>query len=440
MPGIDMRAPNWKFLRAYLVIASLVLLTGLALERVLEYYHVEGSSQENNTLTLGSFRYAQTLIPMLETQTVKEVESYLATELEQPASLHQLGDFSTLPQQYQQLQDLKIVTFYDEEDLPIVYRRLDNTDWVLALGPNEKAVGENARWIVPVFYTLLAFAVFVWIRPLSRDLSSLQRSAAAFGDQDFSNRVDIPGSSWLAPLGIAFNSMAQRIQSLMRSHQELTQAVSHELRTPLARIRFSLEMIDSEDSEQRKRHRQSIGNDVEELNTLIEEMLAYAELDQHNLIPKLEPLDLGTWLKSYVDNYASTRQNLSISLHSVESRDSILADSHLIKRSLDNLIGNAMRYANSAIAIQAEIVDGYCEIHVRDDGPGIPELERSAALQPYSRLQSPAGNPSPGFGLGLAIVQRAMQLHLGELAIGTASQGGADMCLRWPVEPSYERL
>lgn len=434
-----MRAPNWKFLRAYLVIASLVLLTGLALEQVLEHYHIEGSRQDSNALTLGSFRYAQTLIPTLDTMAVKEVEDYLAMRLEQPVSLHRLDDFSTLPQQYQQLHDLEMVTFYDEADLPIVYRRLDNTDWVLALGPNEQAISESARWIVPVFYTLLAFAVFVWIRPLSRDLSALQVSAKTFGDQDFSNRVDIARSSWLAPLGIAFNSMAQRIQSLMRSHQELTQAVSHELRTPLARIRFSLEMIDSEDSEQRKRHRKSIGNDVEELNTLIEEMLAYAELDQGNLIPKLEPLDLQIWLKNYMNSHMSPKETLSISLHPAESREGILADPRLIKRCLDNLISNAMRYAKSAIEIQAEIVDGYCEIHVRDDGPGIPELERSAAMLPYSRLQSPAGHPSPGFGLGLAIVQRAMQLHLGELIIGTARQGGADMCLRWPTAPGYER-
>ncbi|MFK8049486.1 MAG: ATP-binding protein [Halioglobus sp.] len=431
-----MLSSSWTFFRAYLFIASLVLLTGLGLERVLEYYHLEGSNQENNTLILGGFRYAETLVPMLEAQPMKAIEDYLALQLELPASLHSLADFSTLPQQYKRLQKMQIVTFYDEQDLPIAYRRLGSTDWVLALGPSQENVSEGARWIVPVFYTALAFAVFLWIRPLSRDLSSLQTSATAFGEQDFSNRVDIPSSSWLAPLGNAFNSMAQRIQSLMRSHQELTQAVSHELRTPLARMRFSLEMMRGEDTEQHSRHRQSIANDVEELNTLIEEMLAYAELDQDNLIPKLEPIELKSWLKHYMENYKATDPNISVSLQPSDSFDSVLADSRLIKRSLDNLLGNALRYAKSSVVIHSAIVNGFCEIHVVDDGPGIPELERKAALQPYSRLQGPDSKHSPGFGLGLAIVQRAMQLHLGELIIGGAEQGGADMCLRWPVEPT----
>lgn len=431
-----MRSANLKFLRAYLFIASLVLLTGLALERVLEYYHVESSSEESNKLVLGSFRYAETLVPMLSTQPVNEVEDYIAEQLNLPAALHSLADFSTLPKQYEKLQNTAMVVFFDEQDLPIVYRRLANTNWVLALGPTQKIVGEGARWIVPIFYTALAFAVFLWMRPLSRDLSSLQRSATAFGEQNFSNRVNIPGSSWLAPLGIAFNSMAQRIQSLMRSHQELTQAVSHELRTPLARIRFSLEMMGSEDTQQHSRHRQSIGNDVDELNSLIEEMLAYAELDQDNLIPKLEPIDLKPWLKNYVENYKATNESISISLQPGESFESALADSRLIKRSLDNLLGNALRYAKSTIVIHSHIADGFCEIHVADDGPGIPELERNAALQPYSRLQGADGKLSPGFGLGLSIVHKAMQLHLGELVIGSAEQGGADMCLRWPVEPT----
>lgn len=429
-----MHSPSWKFFRAYLVIASLVLLTGLALEQVLEYYHLEQSSTENNALVLGSYRYAETLLPMLDTQSIKEFEDYLVVQLEQPASLHSLIDFSALPEQHQQLQNLQVVIFYDEQDLPVAYRRLGSSDWVLALGPAEQTVNEGARWIVPVFYTLLAFAVFLWMRPISRDLSSLQVSATAFGDQDFSNRVSIPRSSWLAPLGIAFNSMAQRIQSLMRSHQELTQAVSHELRTPLARIRFSLEMIDSEDAQQRNRHRQSIGNDVEELNTLIEEMLAYAELDQDNLVPKLEPIDLKLWLKTYVDQYKSSKAEISIALAPIEKLGNALADARLIKRSLDNLVGNALRYAKSKIEIRADVVDGFCEIHVGDDGPGIPEPERNAAVQPYSRLQNPNTKLSPGFGLGLAIVHRAMQLHLGELVIGTTESGGADMCLRWPVE------
>ena len=173
---------------------------------------------------------------------------------------------------------------------------------------------------------------------------------------------------------------------------------------------------------------------MEELNTLIEEMLAYAELDQDNLVPKLEPIDLKLWLKTYVDQYKSSKAEVSIALAPIEKLGNALANARLIKRSLDNLVGNALRYAKSKIEIRADVVDGFCEIHVGDDGPGIPEPERNAAVQPYSRLQNPNTKLSPGFGLGLAIVHRAMQLHLGELVIGTTESGGADMCLRWPVE------
>lgn len=428
-----MRSARWAFIRAYLIIAVLVLFTGLLLERLLNHFQTDAELEQRSNQLEGGFLYAQTLSGIIQSESPTLFEQRLEHALDMPSSLHPLEDFHGLGEHFDKLAQNQTVVMFDENDRAIYYRRLQDSDWVLALGPEQHGGSDTAIWVVPVFYSMLAFAVFLWIRPLSRDLNALQDAAAAFGEQDFSTRVSIPATSWLAQLGLAFNSMAQRIQSLMRKHKELTQTVSHELRTPLARIRFSLEMMETAGEIEQARHRNSIKDDVDELNLLLEEMLAYAELDQGNLIAKPEPLDLGKWLADYLNSYKSCNPDITISLHRAGSTGSAMADKRLLKRSLDNLLGNAMRYARSSIELVVEMDDSHCEIRVTDDGPGIPVSEREAAIQAYSRLPSP-GQSAPGFGLGLAIVQGAMRLHHGELIIGSAELGGADMRLRWPID------
>ena len=132
--------------------------------------------------------------------------------------------------------------------------------------------------------------------PYAKKLRCISIAAESFGNGKLDARAKLPPRSSLAHLANAFNSMADRIQELIRSHKELTHAVSHELRTPLARLRFSMEMIASVDeSDKRDKHLEGMRRDVDELDLLVSELLTYAKLDK-SYRPRMEQMDLGPWL------------------------------------------------------------------------------------------------------------------------------------------------
>ncbi len=334
--------------------------------------------------------------------------------------------------QYAQLASGSTVLLYDTQDRAVFYRRLAQSPWVMALGPAPGLDNERAKWVVPLFYAFIALAVYLWIRPLTRDLEQLQDAARAFGEQDFSSRVSLPQGSWLSPLAEAFNSMAQRIEWLLQSHRELTHAVSHELRTPLARLRFGLEMLGTASEADRERFGEAMARDIEELNDLVEEMLGYAELEQGNLTPQLAAIELQAWLADYAAYHNEHTPGIPISVEPLPGPTTVSGDERLLARALDNLVGNARRFARSRITLRAIARDGRCELHVVDDGPGIPEAQREAVLSAYMRLGQDDETGRKGFGLGLAIVKRIAELHRGAIVIADAPGGGADISLRFP--------
>lgn len=427
-----MTRARWIFLRAYLLFVLLLTVVGFGLEQLLENRHHELWEARESSLLAGSFLFAQGQ-PVPDTQAARRAfEQTLSRQLQLPARLYAATDFAPLANLQLAPTSNEISRLYNENDEVVFYQPLGSGEWVLALGPAPAIDNGMARWIVPLFYGAVAIAVFIGIRPLMRDLDALQQAASAFGEQDFSTRVSIPASSWLAPLGEAFNAMAVRIQWLLQSHRELTHAVSHELRTPLARMRFSLEMLDAE-PESNQRHKDSINQDVEELNVLIEEMLSYAELDQAHLNPKLEPIDMTCWLYQYIDDYNQSNGGIHVCLKLNGNKGDVLADKRLIKRALDNLLGNAQRYASNEISVRLRLSDTHCLVRVCDDGPGIPPEKRTAALSAFTRLEPSGGGVTHGFGLGLAIVKRIMDLHSGEVVLQNGKGGGADIGLCWPL-------
>jgi len=424
---------RWVFLRAYLLVAALVVVTGLGLEALLVDRDQDALESREAALVEGTFRYAEELLRDSGSDNNFLLQRRLQEQLALPVTIYPLEDFRALEETQARLLAGQTVQLFDTDDRVVFYRRLGEAPWVLALGPGPALDNERAKWVVPLFYALIALAVYLWIRPLARDLEQLQDAAGDFGQQDFSSRVVLPQGSWLSPLAEAFNSMAQRIEWLLQSHRELTHAVSHELRTPLARLRFGLEMLGDAQETDRERYRAAMNEDIEELNKLVEEMLGYAELEQGNLTAQLAPLDLATWLTAYVDYYNSRSPAIAVSLDAPLAATVVQADERLLTRALDNLVGNAQRFADATIRIAVRVTQGRGELRVVDDGPGMPAEQRDAVLSAYVRLAPEDEEKRQGFGLGLAIVNRIMQLHGGEIFIVEAPCGGAEIGLTWPA-------
>jgi two-component system OmpR family sensor kinase len=122
---------------------------------------------------------------------------------------------------------------------------------------------------------------------------------------------------------------------------------------------------------------------------------------------------------------------LDVALASLESID---ADPRLLSRAVCNLLGNARRYADTRVVLGAVRMDGVVTITVEDDGPGIPVAEREQVFAPFYRLDRSRDRATGGFGLGLAIARKAVQLHGGSLHVEDGQMGGARLVIRLRAE------
>jgi signal transduction histidine kinase len=266
-------------------------------------------------------------------------------------------------------------------------------------------------------------------------MTQLDQVTAAFGRGEFDARIKVPRRSALSTLASTFNGMAERIQRLIASHKELTNAVSHELRTPIARLRFGIEMLgNARDEATRSRFIASMNADIDELDSLVAELLAYARFDRQSPRLQLERQPLQSWLRDFVEEVQEETSAINLRCKFDPEGEPLSAtfEPKLIARAIGNLLRNARRYAEDQVEIRVEINGQDLQICVDDDGPGVPVADRERVFEPFTRLDTSRDRSSGGYGLGLAIVKRIAEWHGGRAFVKDSPLGGASYCLRWP--------
>lgn len=360
----------------------------------------------------------------------------LNTQFKYPISIVEQYQDDNLKDESRRLADREVVIVDLHDDSEFFYHRIDNSPYILKLGPFDEPIALNYIQTILMlsFSFLFALAVLLWVYPLWRDLKQLGISTKAFGQGDFSVRSDARKHSVLYRLSGSFNAMADRIQSLISSHKELTNAVSHELRTPIARLRFGMEMLqDSKKEKDRTRFMESMSADIDELDQLVAELLTYARFDRDKPVLEFQRQDIYPWLNEIVRQAKIGKDKLSIEFE-IAGQDFRYArfDPLLLARALGNLLQNAKRYASSEIKIVFSNENGYFKLSVDDDGEGIPEADRESIFDAFKRLDISRDRGTGGYGLGLSIAQRISHWHGGEITITDSPLGGASFTIRWP--------
>lgn len=330
----------------------------------------------------------------------------------------------------------------------IMYHQIKGTPFVLKLGPlSPDNNPEMSNRTIPLELRLqlltwsltgviFAIAVWFWVRPIWRDLETLRQTARALGDGDFAARSPDARSPLFAPLAETLNGMAERIQQLIATHRELASSVSHELRTPIARLRFGLEMLASTDeAAEAERLRSMMEQDLEELDGLIDASLTYARFEREAPEPHFSEIQFARWLEEEVERVRVLARQHDIQVNNALPADlSVELDRKAMPYALKNLLRNAMKYARQQIRVSAEIQGKCLLIHVDDDGIGIPEAERERIFSAFTRLDRSRDRATGGYGLGLAIVRRVMDMHAGTAIADASPLGGARFTLRWPLK------
>jgi len=275
-------------------------------------------------------------------------------------------------------------------------------------------------WIIGLV-TLLCYAFSYYLTSPVRRLRSVQDR---FGQGDLTARAAIKRKDELGELATSFNHMADRIQTLLAAERRLLLDISHELRSPLARLGVAVELARS--GEDRDHMLDRIQKEADRLNELVGELLQVTRVEGDPSMQKAETVPLDELLADIVyDSLLEAKAKDCRLLLKAPSAMTLSGDEELIRRAVENVIRNAIRYAppGSDIDIDLKRVGDMAEIGVRDYGPGVPEEALPRIFDPFYRVDSDRNRVSGGLGLGLAIARRSVELHKGRLAARNANPG-----------------
>ena len=283
---------------------------------------------------------------------------------------------------------------------------------------------------------VLSLGVYGLLVPMQRRLREVNYALHRMKSGDMTLRLPVDGTDEMASLAINYNSMSDHIQRLIEAQRELMRAVSHELRTPVARIRFGMEMLAEEDDyEYRIQQVDMIDKDIEALNTLIDEIMTYAKLEQGTPSLDFEKIVLFEVLDQVIVETEALKTQKEIELLSPPINLVVDAERRYLHRVVQNLVGNAVRYCDHKVIVSGGIDDaGMAYVQVEDDGAGIPEEERQRIFEAFARLDDSRTRASGGYGLGLSIVSRIAYWFGGKIAVDQSPiLGGARFTMSWPA-------
>lgn len=292
--------------------------------------------------------------------------------------------------------------------------------WLVAAFSDERGSSNPLPRLMLIIGSIalgIGLASYPLVRRITRRLEHLNNAVEQVGLGDLSVRVDVDGRDEIAGLANNFNHATEQIERLVTSHKTLLANASHELRTPLSRIRLGLEMY--HESQDTKRL-EGLRSDIEELDSLIEEILLMSRLDNSSAEAKLEEIDLSELINEEISHY----EDASLAGHA----DVIFGDKRLLHRLVRNLVGNAFKHGKPPVKIELRQDNEYVILAISDNGPGIPVAEREKVFQRFYRGKDRQN--VEGYGLGLSLVKQIVDMHDG--AIGFKDDTGFTIEVKLP--------
>ena len=276
------------------------------------------------------------------------------------------------------------------------------------------ATNPHQLFVNMVFFGgLVTIIAILYLRNQLRPIKRLAHAAEAFGR----GRVEPyspAGAVEVRAAGNAFLNMRNRIERQIEQRTLMLSGVSHDLRTPLTRMRLSLSMLEDDE-------RAALEKDVDDMQQMLDAFLDFARGEAEGEAEPTNPVEL---VEDVVRNAQRAGHAVTFSGLDGSGNGLVTLKPLAIRRALDNLISNAVRYGTRA-EVSLTMSEKSLRLRVEDDGPGIPEDRRLEATRPFTRLD-PARNQDKGgsVGLGLAIASDIARAHGGVLRLGTSRRLG----------------
>lgn len=344
------------------------------------------------------------------------------------------------------------VQFANLATQPLVAKKLtgeDNRAYVVMLqmphGLNHFAAEMSHAFVLRILAALLASGVvcLLMARYLTGPIRKLKSAVRRLAQGDLHVRV-AEGlgrrKDEIAALGRDFDTMASRIESLMKAQERLFREIAHELRSPLTRLNVALEICRKHTDQNAKRFLDRIATETDNLSLLITQFLTLSRLDNADLTLQRKPVVLENLIGRIAQDASFEGETRDCAVvFECRDRCTLAADGNLVRSAIENVIRNALRFTPNGT--QVEVTQSIrrdksgttAVICVRDFGPGVPPGNLKNLFKPFFRADDVKVRTSESAGLGLAIAMRAVHMHNGLIMARNADDGGLIVEIRLPV-------
>ena len=255
----------------------------------------------------------------------------------------------------------------------------------------------------------------------------LRGGVDALAQGDLEARVPVVRDDEIGQVAEAFNSMAGRVRQMIDDRERLLADVSHELRSPIARMKVALELIEPGG------RRDGLARDLRQMEALIAALLERQALRSRDLSLDRSRVDLSAVAREVLAANATRPPGLELEGDEpVELR----GDRELLRLLVQNLVDNALKFSrpdSDPVRIGVAVEDSRAVLRVGDDGIGIAAEDTEKLFEPFVKLDPARGHYS-GYGLGLNLCQRIVELHQGTIELLPATPRGTEVVVRLPVD------
>jgi signal transduction histidine kinase len=315
-------------------------------------------------------------------------------------------------------------------DGPPLLERVTADGHRLSFGIDEAVFERRPRLIGYALAAVLLITGLAWlyVRHLLRPLNDIGAGARRFGAGDFGEPIPVRHPrrpDELGQLALTINTMGHDIHQMLEAKRALLLAISHELRSPITRARLNAELLPEAGDVQPQR--EALLRDLQEMATLVSDLLESERLATRHAALQREPTDLGA-LAAEVLRELGTRhpEAPQVTVHAQGDLSALLLDAARMRLLLRNLLDNALRHGGDAARppeLHLRRTAAGVEIEVRDHGPGVPEAQLQQLAEPFYRPDSARTRTAGGVGLGLYLCRLVAQAHGGTLTLRNATPG-----------------
>ena len=278
--------------------------------------------------------------------------------------------------------------------------------------PKDRVTSSSARifalWItVPAF--IMVFISLIFLKNQTRPITNLAKVAEKFGRGEDIEEFKPSGAAEIRQAGYEFDRMRKRILRHLNQRSEMLSGISHDLRTPLTRMKLQIAFIKD------KELANKLTEDINEMEKMLNE---YLQFTSSVYLEKNEKFNLSQLMNKIIEKY--NNQNITSDLL---GEIYINGRKNLIKRCVNNLIDNAIKYGDK-INVELSKSSSNLFIKIEDNGPGIPEKEYENVFKPFYKIDKGRADSKSSVGLGLSIASDIIRSHGGNIKLEKSSMNG----------------